>query len=248
MAKRFRRKIGRRKSLTATKYGKKKTRYTSLKMGPLRARSSLAWHGSPFPSSLRTQFTYAENITITSTVGVPYNYLYSSNSLYDPNVTGTGSQPRFFDTLMGANSTSAPYQNYRVFASKITIECVDLTDSINARGYIGLGFFPSTVTGPSTLAELRARSDFKSKYMGIYTGGRELCRLSRFGNNKTIFGIKDMKDDEETQALYNASPAKAGRWCITYIPFNETSTVIIHCMVKITYFVQLFTRNDVADS
>jgi len=209
---------------------------------------SLAWHGAPFPPQLMTQFTYAENIQITSTVGVPFNYLYSSNSLYDPNVTATGTQPRFFDTMMGANATNAPYQNYRVYKSRITIEAIDLTDSINARGYIGVGFFPSTVTGPSTLAELRARSDFKIKYMGIYTGGKELCKITRVGLNKTIFGIKDMKDDEETQALYNASPAKAGRWCITYIPFNETSTVVIHCMVKITYFCQLFTRNDVQDS
>jgi len=208
----------------------------------------MAWLGSPFPREMMTQFTYADNITITSTVGAVYNYLYSTNSLYDPNVTGTGDQPRFFDTLVGANSSSAPYQSYRVLSSKITIEAIDLTDSINARGFVGVGVFPSTVTGPSSLAELRARKDFITKYMGIYTGGKELCTVTRYQDNKTLFGIKDMKDDEETAALYNAPPTKGGRWCISYVPFNETSTAIIHVLVKITYYCQLFNRNDVSNS
>lgn len=217
----------------------------SVSYKPIR---TMAWLGSPFPREMMTQFTYAENFTITSTVGAVYNYLFSANSLFDPNVTGTGIQPRFYDTLVGANSTAAPYQSYRVMSSKIAVEAVDVTDSINARGYLGVGLFTSNQTGPSTLAELRARKDFSCKYMGIYTGGKELPQIKKYGDMKTLFGIKDMKDDEETAAAYNGSPTKAGRWCITYVPFNESSTCTIQVLVKITYYVQLFNRNDVSDS
>lgn len=67
---------------------------------------SMAWHGSPFPRELVTQITYAENLQITSTIGAPSNYLFSSNSLYDPNVSGTGGgqslPPRIAHNSVGA--------------------------------------------------------------------------------------------------------------------------------------------------
>jgi len=212
------------------------------------AIQSMAWKHSPFPRQLITEFTYSENIVITSTVGAPFNYLFSGNSLFDPNVTGTGTQPRFFDTLCGANNTSAPYQSYRVLWSKFEVEAIDVTDSINARGYVGVGWISGAQTGASTLAELRMRSDYNIKYMGIYTGGKELCKVSKYGSIKTLFGIKDLKDDEETASTYGTSPAKLARWVLTYIPFDEATTDQIRCLVKIIYKVQLFNRNDVSDS
>ena len=97
--------------------------------------SSGAWYGSPFGRSLRTEITFAENREIPVTAGVPYTYLYSINSLYDPNVTGTGNQPRFFDTLCGSNGGAAPYQQYRVYASKIEVTFIPTgSDSVTMRG------------------------------------------------------------------------------------------------------------------
>jgi len=73
-------------------------------------------------------------------------------------------------------------------------------------------------------------------------------KLSRYIRIKDLFGIKDMKDDEDTASVYNNSPVKAGRIAISYIPFDETSTRTIQCLVKIRYYVQFFQRNDVSDS
>lgn len=53
-------------------------------------QQSIAWGSCPFPRELTTQVTYAENLQITSTAGVPNNYLFSTNGLYDPNITGVG--------------------------------------------------------------------------------------------------------------------------------------------------------------
>ena len=115
--------------------------------------SSGAWYGSPFGRSLRTEITFAENREIPVTAGVPYTYLYSINSLYDPNVTGTGNQPRFFDTLCGSNGGAAPYQQYRVYASKIEVTFIPTgSDSVTMRGLVGIGLFNTTATGPSSLS------------------------------------------------------------------------------------------------
>lgn len=227
---------------TTRKTGRKVTR---RRVAPIRR---MAWNGQPFPREYNTTFTYAQNITVSSSVGTPGTQLMSSNSLYDCDVTGTGHQPRYFDTLCGANSTAAPYNSYRVYKSTCSLEAMATTDSITARGFIGLGFFSSAGTPPSSLQEMRERRDYKTKFMGIYTGGKEICRMRQTRHNKYIFGIKDMKDDEETAAAYNASPVKAGRWAITYVPFNESSSAVIQVLVRVTYYVTLFTMNDVSDS
>jgi len=208
----------------------------------------MAWNGQPFPREMNTTFTYATSVVLVSTAGAVNSQLFSSNSLYDPDVTGAGSQPRFFDTLVGANATAAPYNNYRVHSSKITVEAMTTTDSVGARGFMGLGFFSSAGTPASTIQEMRERRDYKTKFMGIYTGSRELVRMSSKKANKYLWGIKDMKDDDETAAAYNANPIKAGRWAISYGTFDVATTATIRLLVKITYYCTLQTMNDVTDS
>lgn len=232
---------GRSKRRVVAKKGVKRHR----RAGAIR---SVSYKGCPFGEQLNTTFTYAENFTLASLAGLPATYEFSTNSLHDPNFTGTGIQPRYFDSLCGPNNGTAPYKSYRVYSSKITVEVLNINDSIGDRGFVGIGCYTSNSSAPSDLTEMRERADYKTKFMGIYTGGRDLCKFSRTMANKTLFGIKDMKDDEETAAVYNASPVKAGRWAITYIPADESTSGGARCLCKIVYRCQLFNRNDVADS
>ena len=43
------------------------------------------------------------------------------NSLYDPDLTGAGSQPYLFDQLVTSQDGTGLYQRYTVFASKISV-------------------------------------------------------------------------------------------------------------------------------
>lgn len=249
MARRYRRRrklrIGatRKKSWKVTTYNKKTG-------AAIRARSSaLVWHGSPFPREYPTQITFSDNVTLTSTSGAPASYLWSINSLYDPNVTGTGGQPRYFDTLCGANGTAAPYYNYRVFASKIRIQAIPTgADALTMRGFIGLGLFNTTATQPSSLSEMRARGDYKTKFIGYWYANNGTCKMKRFMKTKSLFDIKDVKDDNDLVGDYQTSPSKSGRWAVTWVPFDEVTTRSIQFSVVITYYVTFFNRNDVADS
>lgn len=213
------------------------------------AAGTMAWHGSPFPRSMRTNVTYAENYIQTIVAGAPYNYLFSTGSLYDPNVTSTGGQPRFFDTLCGANGGSAPYTSYRVFGSTIKVRVIPTgSDSVSCRAWVGVGLFDITSTGPSTAAELAARSDFRVKYVGYWNSGHDICEITRDCVNKDLFDVKDIRDQQECGALYNASPVLDGRWCVTVVPTDETSSRTYQVLVKIVYDVEFYKRNDVADS
>lgn len=57
----------------------------------------------PLPKSQRTKFIYADRIVVTSpaSAGLCGNYVIGANGLFDPDLTGTGHQPRGFDQLIG---------------------------------------------------------------------------------------------------------------------------------------------------
>jgi len=61
---------------------------------------------------------YAETVTISAAAGVLQMYQWSCNGLYDPNISGVGHQPMFFDQM------SPLYNHYTVIGSKIRIKVV----------------------------------------------------------------------------------------------------------------------------
>lgn len=50
----------------------------------------------PIPLRVRTTLKFSDTYLLASTAGFAY-YEYSGNSAYDPDVTGGGGQPLFFD-------------------------------------------------------------------------------------------------------------------------------------------------------
>lgn len=76
-----------------------------------------------FPKQLRNTLVYAEQIGITTDVSGWGKYIMCCNGLYDPNNTGTGHQPLYFDQLM------LIYNHYTVISSSIEIQCAASTGS-----------------------------------------------------------------------------------------------------------------------
>lgn len=74
--------------------------------------------GVGFPKRVVITLKYAGYRDLTSTSGLHNTYRYSCNGLYDPDITGAGHQPLYFDTLM------AIYNHYTVIGSKIVVKAV----------------------------------------------------------------------------------------------------------------------------
>lgn len=73
-------------------------------------RSVNTFGGGPFPNKYRCSLSYSELVTVTVTTGHG-EQLFACNGLFDPNTTGTGHQPLYFDQLM------AIYDHYTVINS-----------------------------------------------------------------------------------------------------------------------------------
>lgn len=69
---------------------------------------------APIPRTFTTKMKYSTIIQLNPGVGAPAYHTFSANSIYDPDVTGTGHQPKGFDEL------TALFDHYCVLGSKLS--------------------------------------------------------------------------------------------------------------------------------
>lgn len=71
-----------------------------------------------FPIRKNTVLRYVEDFSLDPGDGSSAVNVFSTNNLYDPNYTGTGHQPMFFDNY------SALYSKYKVNSATVTMVCL----------------------------------------------------------------------------------------------------------------------------
>lgn len=77
----------------------------------------------PFAKQSVKTLVYAEQVALTLTSGAYTEYKIKCNGMYDPNTTGIGHQPLYFDQLMEI------YDHYCVTSSKIVVTPVPSTST-----------------------------------------------------------------------------------------------------------------------
>lgn len=71
-----------------------------------------------FPKTLKVKHRYVgAPVQLNCVAGVMNTHVWNANSLYDPDQTGTGHQPMYYDQM------NLIYDHYVVIAAKITLKC-----------------------------------------------------------------------------------------------------------------------------
>jgi hypothetical protein len=197
-----------------------------------------------FPNIMSLIFNYNDSYTITVGPGNTSVKDYRANSLNDPDLAVGGGRPRYFDTFLGANNTSAPYRRYTVvgcdaFATVSNQSAVHL--------YAALSMYSNQATAPSTLQEAKERSDTVVRIIPPL-GGNSVCKLRMKRSIARILGVKDMLDNPDMKSDFNANPAALVVCRLTVFNPYSAATESYSADVSIRYDSRLFVRNDVADS
>lgn len=93
--------------------------------------------GVGFPKRVVCTLKYAGYRDLTSSTGLHNTYRFSCNGLYDPDITGTGHQPMYFDNLLSI------YDHYTVIGSKMVLKVVPKS-ATQGPGAIGIFVNDST--------------------------------------------------------------------------------------------------------
>lgn len=202
----------------------------------------------PFMRDTYCKLRYNDTATLASTAGAIAIRTYSMNSLYDPDQTGTGHQPRFYDTLCGADNTAAPYGKYRVLSAKIKVRFMNANAGVTSLGYCGIHIRnedSSTLTSASYIPEI---PHTKYRMLNVSTGMSNFLSVVYPVSIKKYLGVKDLKDAPETGAEYSASPTDMVLADIFYYPRDGTTTASILLDIYIEYVAQFFDQNLPDDS
>lgn len=205
-----------------------------------------------FPNKMNTIFRWSEIgnglVAIASLPTTPSSATLGIvvNSLYDPGQSVFSKQPRFRDTLLGANGGTAPYHRYFVSAFKINVECYNSTTT-NFVNNVAITLCSQDSTSPSSLDECYSRYD--TRVVPITNASSSaVSKISHYGTTKNILSVASPIAQDQFKALYNADPLKKIYCYISFWNSDNTSANQMYYTVTLRQYATLYSRNDVADS
>jgi hypothetical protein len=171
---------------------------------------------------------------MTITAGAQVNYLFSCNGLFDPNVTGTGHQPLYFDQLM------AIYDHYVVLNSKCTI--VTGGKGTSNGQLIALGIDDDGSPSASSLLPERAGYVFKN-----LNDNSQPQTLNLAWRANVTFGVNP-GDNDNLQGTSTANPAEVATYVLSLQNLAAPDSVTIYVNVTIDYYTEFFELASIAQS
>jgi len=209
---------------------------------------------SPFPSTLYKVLTYSDDIyPLSVTVaGNPAILDYRGNSMFDPDETGIGSQPKYFDTYCGATAGTSPYGRYNVMASKIVLDIMPDPTLTSAQNLMEVAITP--LRGPAgtnafqDITDMSERPYVKTRIIGN-SNSSAFTRMSYFCKTKQLFTGQNA-NDRDFSADYSANPASAfsWRWHIGLVNIQTGGLPGAYIRARIKYYVQFSSLNEIATS
>jgi len=206
-----------------------------------RTRATAGLTISPFGKSYRCVLEYQDLLDLNSVGGV-LNYLtYAVNGCYDPYTGAGGHQPRYFDTFCGANTTSAPYRQYRVFGCKVDATFINTAGTIGEQGQVFLHARTANSAALVDIIDLGESPNVRQKPLGSSNGGG-ITSLSMYVSMKKMLAVKDLKDSEFSAGDYQANALDTVYVDVGMAPYllqNANYT----CVLKLTFYVEFFDQN-----
>lgn len=190
-----------RKSTDALSHPTKKSRYSYQTTDPKAYRLSK----SILRPRQKVTLKYFDSRTITATTAGSFGTTYRLNSLFDPDATGVGHQPRGYDQIKEL------YQKYVVTKANVVVNFRN--DNTTSRVIPGLIVNDEFAYTAGTESDLMEHSALKTNYKRLLrasgsdnAGAAAQTVIKQMVNMANWEGTKDLFGDDTAQADIAASP------------------------------------------
>lgn len=204
----------------------RKRRYKKRKYKNRKNRYQLALYKQPLGRTFKTTLLYNETHSLNPASGSVTQHVFSCNSLYDPDRTGVGHQPRGFDQLM------AFYDHFVVIASRIRVDFVN-TDTVNGQK-VGISIMDSTLT-PTDVRDYVENGNTKILMLGTAGSAKAVQSIVFNVNpNKFLDRTKPLSDPD-LKGNISANPSEECFYHVWAIGSIGQDTAIVNMNVMIEY-------------
>lgn len=201
-----------------------------------------------YPDKLVTNIRYVDTVSLTGGSGVVGANVFRMNGLNDPDASGLGHQPMYFDQFCGPAGT-APYRKYRVLGAKATVTFSMASPPAIAAANFGpviVGLLGTEANGlyASTVSALCETSNDSYAMLGDKSGGNNQKTLTLTYTPSRDLGLDS--GDDTVAAPYGGQPS-AQFYAIPWKVDTQAAGTVT-ALVQLEYRVEFFARNEVAQS
>lgn len=183
--------------------------------------------GVGFPKRVVCTLKYAGYRDLTSSTGLYATYRYSCNGLYDPDITGTGHQPMYFDNLMSI------YNHYTVIGSKITVKVVPKS-ATQGPGALAVFVNDSASTNMTNIGNVFEQSSGSQTRL-LAPGQSGPLVIVKTWSAKQTFGGSILGNDD-LQGNVGANPVEQSYYDIVYQDLTTSpTTATVQVFVELEY-------------
>jgi hypothetical protein len=198
-----------------------------------------------FPDRARVRLVYPDNLRLTSTT-TPATQVYRGNGPFDPDFTGTGSQPNNYDAW------TLSYNQYRVWGATATITLSSPSATTFGRFVLAA---KRVTTAPATSAALLGVASLQYTLSGLvgpngiagvdFNPARGLGTSVRLPISTVQFKGQTQQGfmgDENLASVFNTVPADQWFFVISVINLDGSSSTVYSGTALIEYDVEFFDR------
>lgn len=194
--------------------------------------------GLGFPKRIVQKHKYVETVYLTSNSGTFVNYIVSCNGMYDPNLTGAGHQPMYFDQM------GVLYDHYCVIGSKCKFTFCPTTvptGQTRAAAYVN---DDGSVT--ASIIETVSENSLGSRIVAIPPGDNKSRSITLKWSAKKYFPGSTLAN-VNLQGTTSANPTEASTYVIGF-QSDLTSTQEMTITIELEYIAVWSELRDVAPS
>lgn len=231
--------LGKRKRSDKVRKNVKKLRNGSVKKSG--RITGLSRQDFGFPDRLKTKLNYCDVVQLTATAGSPGIWQFRLNSCYDPDYTGTGHKPKWFDQL------SAVYWYYKVLGSKITAtfipnQVADTEGNDKGPYIVGITTHNGSTMSAANHAQLLENINTVSGVIVDKQGSNNAKSLSN-----TYSPMRDLGLDvhgSELRVATNQSPSPTWMASLWALDMTEMVSQDVTVKIEIEFMCEFDTRRE----
>lgn len=206
-------------------------------------QSRIVFKGVGFPRSFMTKLVYNQLLDFSGTTDFQ-NYVFRANSVYDPDYSGAGNQPMWFDEF------AQLYHRYTVYASKIEATFINQASTTGNAPFAHVCVTPKDI---STVAlDIEDELEYnraKSSILSRGDGSQGLTTIRHYVNINNILGkSKYEKSDDVVSSVVGSNPSRQVYWHVMGQSMSAGNKFDAYCKVKITYYVKFYQLQQVTGS
>lgn len=192
-----------------------------------------------FPNKLTMRHRYVEGGALTSTTGSLSVQNFRANGMFDPNQTGTGHQPLYFDQM------AAIYDHYTVIGSVIHVEFIPASSS-SLPAVVGIMLNDDSTVTPGSATALCEQGGAVSRVTSA-TGSVQPFTLTSKFSAKGTFGGSVLANDN-LQGTGSADPTEQTLFTLFGQTIDLAGTTTVYYRATIEYLAVWEELKDIAAS